>query len=297
MRRALVLLGATLVACAPEFDDDASRITVPRILAVRSEPAEAAPGTALIFSAFIALPEGSSAPVPSWAFCRAPKPPTENNVVSSDCLAAAALDPVGQGTWIQAQIPVEACSLFGPNTPPGALRPRDPDVTGGYYQPLRVDLNNAPPTFHLQRVLCPLGQAPSEVATQFGMSYVPNQNPHLGPLVVRQGGRVLALSQIQGGTRVELEVSWNADDAETYPYFERSRQALLSQREAMSVAWYVSAGKLAASSSGRSETDSALTANNQFTAPRTPGPSKLWIVLRDSRGGVDFAAYDLGILP
>ncbi|MEO7033230.1 MAG: hypothetical protein ABI548_05195 [Polyangiaceae bacterium] len=296
MKRILVPFGALLVACAPQFDDDVSRITVARILAVRSEPAEAAPGTALSFSAFIALPDGTSAATPSWEFCTAPKPPTENNAVASACLVAAALEPVGHGTSIQAQIPFDACSLFGPDTPPGALRPRDPDVTGGYYQPLRVDLNNAAPTFHLQRVLCPLGQAPSEIASLFGLSYVPNQNPHLAQLVARQDGQLLALDQIQSGTRVELEASWSADDAETYPYFDRSQQALLNQREAMSVAWYVSAGKLATPSSGRSETDSALTANNEFTAPSTLGSTKLWIVLRDSRGGVDFAAYNLGIL-
>ena len=298
MKGALVLCAAALVACAPELDENVSRITAPRILAVKSEPAEAAPGTELSFTAFIAVPDaGGAAPTPSWDFCTAARPATENNVVSSACLANAALLPAGEGASIQAQIPLEACSLFGPNTPPGGLRPRDPDVTGGYYQPLRVALPNAPPAFHLQRVACPLGQAPSEIATQFGMSYAPNQNPHLAPLVARLDGRTLALDQIPSGVRVELEASWSADDVETYPYFDRALQALVNKREAMRVAWYVSAGKLELESSGRAETDSELTTNNQLTIPSTPGPTKLWLVLRDSRGGVDFAAYDLVILP
>ncbi len=298
MTRVLLSCCIALVACAPELDDDVTRITAPRVLAVKSEPAEAAPGSTLTFSAFIAQPgPAGGAPTPSWSFCTAPEPPTENNVVSSACLGAAALVPAGHGASIQAQIPFEACSLFGPDTPPGGFRPRDPDITGGYYQPLRVDLMHEAPTFHLQRVLCPLGQAPSDIATQFGMSYAPNQNPHLAPLVARVAGQPRALDQIASGAVVQLEVSWAADDAEVYAYFDRTQQALLSKREAMTVAWYVNAGQLAVASSGRAETDAELSAKNQLTAPNSPGPMKLWLVLRDSRGGVDVATYELLILP
>ena len=297
MKRALCS-GLLLVGCAPTFADDSALVREARVLAVKSEPAEAAPGATLTWTALVATPSQSEAPpAPSWSLCNAPKPPTENAVVSSACLSAAALLPLGQGITIQGQIPFDSCSLFGPDTPPGGFRPPDPDITGGYYQPVRVDLLHAPPTFHEQRVRCALGQASADIASQFGMAYVPNQNPHLFGLSARSHGEDLGLDRIPAGAQLELEASWSAADAETYAYFDRTTQAVLMQREALSVAWYVDAGKLELESSGRADTDPALTANNTFTAPSVPGTSTLWLVLRDSRGGVDFARYLVTVLP
>jgi len=158
MRALFALCGTLLIACAPTFDEDVAHISEPRILAVKSEPAEAKPGTPLSLTAFVAVPGVSAnAPAPRWSMCSAPKPPTENNVVSAECLSEAALLPAGQGPSIQTQTPFDACSLFGPDTPPGGFRPRDPDATGGYYQPVRVDLAHAAPVFHLERITCNLG--------------------------------------------------------------------------------------------------------------------------------------------
>ena len=41
----------------------------------------------------------------------------------------------------------------------------------------------------------------------------------------------------------------------------------------------------------------ALTADNVWVAPSAAGPVHLWLVLRDSRGGVDFAEYELDVSP
>ena len=64
----------------------------------------------------------------------------------------------------------------------------------------------------------------------------------------------------------------------------------------MRVAWYVSAGQLDTESTGRAEDDLALSTSNRWLAPSNAGAAKLWIALRDSRGGVDFAAYDLVVV-
>ncbi|MEI9949079.1 MAG: hypothetical protein WDO74_08870 [Pseudomonadota bacterium] len=90
-------------------------------------------------------------------------------------------------------------------------------------------------------------------------------------------------------------MSWTAADAEIYAYFDRAAQRITTRRESMRVAWYASAGKLDVQSSGRAEGDPALSSNNVWTAPTNPGSAKLWIVLRDSRGGVDFATHDLEV--
>jgi hypothetical protein len=299
MKRHL-FLGSTalLAACAPSFSENDSLVSSVRILAVKSEPAEAKPGTPLALTAFLAVPPGVASPAdPRWSFCVAPKPVTENNVVSAACLASASLVPAGEGVSVQAATPADACTLFGPNTPAGGYRPRDPDATGGYFQPLRVDLPSADPTFHLERVLCNLAAAPADVAAAFGLAYVPNQNPQLAPVSVTLGGQGVGFDEIPNGASVGLRASWSASDAESYAYFDPVAQAISTRREAMSVAWYVSGGKLDTESTGRAQDDLALDSENTWAAPSNAGPAKLWVVLRDSRGGVDFATYDVTILP
>ena len=63
----------------------------------------------------------------------------------------------------------------------------------------------------------------------------------------------------------------------------------------MQVAWYSTDGAFDTESTGRAETDPATTTSNGWSAPSTAAtePVHLWVVLRDSRGGVDFAAYDV----
>jgi len=297
MNRYVMGIGVTLGACRPAFNEDAALVTTARVLAVKNEPAEAKPGTAVSFAAFIALPQSfTSVAPPTWSFCIAPKPPTEDNVVSSACLEAASLLSVGEGLTVMAETPSNACTQFGPNAAASGFRPRDPDDTGGYFQPLRVDLNGADPVFHLERVSCGLADASADIATEFGHEYVPNENPHLAPVSATSAGQSIDFDHIPAGAQLELVASWSAPDAESYAYFDRAAQTVTTRRESMRVAWYVSAGKLDTESTGHAEDDPALTSSNVWTAPDAPGSAKLWVVLRDSRGGVDFAAYDLTVL-
>lgn len=280
--------------CRPSFDDDPALVDSPRILAVKSEPAEAAPGATVAFSMLLAEPTPqTTTPDPSWSFCLAPKPVTDDNVVSSACLEPASLVRIGMGSTISAALPSDGCTLFGPDPPPGGFRPRDPDQTGGYFQPLRVDLAGADPTFHLVRLACRLGDASADLATAFAVAYTANRNPNLLPLLASSAEDTVELTAVPRGALLDLTASWSAEDAESYAYFDRAQQAVITKREAMTVSWYASAGKLTLVSSGRSETDTQLTATNHWLAPNTAGASELWLVLRDSRGGVDFASYQL----
>ncbi len=126
---------------------------------------------------------------------------------------------------------------------------------------------------------------------------MPNANPHLLPLGVTVDGGVASLSAIPVGARVELEAGWPATDAETYAYFDRDSQTVSTRREAMRVAWYTSDGAFGTESTGRDETDPATTTRNVWTAPTAAREARLWVVLRDSRGGVDAAAYDVTVKP
>ncbi len=293
-----VVLAAAPGACKPDLGPGDSFVGAPRVLAIKSDPAEAKPGTTVTLTAFVATPDGTRTDAPlAWSFCTAPKPLTVDNVVSTACTSdPASLAPIADGPAVYASVPGDACRLFGPDTPPGNFRPRDPDVTGGYYQPVRADLAGADATFDLLRVTCDLANATADQAAAFAKAYVPNANPHLGPLGATIGGAGLSQAGVPAGARVDLVASWNASDAETYAWLDPASQTVTTKRESMRVAWYASAGAFDSESTGRAEDDLATTTPNGWTAPAEAGTAHLWIVLRDSRGGVDFAGYDLAVV-
>jgi hypothetical protein len=200
-----------------------------------------------------------------------------------------------------ATVPANACALFGPDPPPQMmgqppLRPRDPDVTGGYYQPLRL-VDGEVTGFALERVTCDLAQAGADLAVEYAATYHANANPSLQPLTATAGGAPVALTAIPAGSVIDFSVGWPADAVESFPVFDVNAAALITHRESMRVSWFATAGSFTHEVTGRDETDSATSTDNLWTAPSTPGPVHLWLVLRDSRGGVDFAAYELTVTP
>ncbi len=297
MTRVLSLCAGAMVACAPNLGTDDWLVTGPQILAVKADPPEAKPGAQATYTALVATPIGDAvSPDVTWRWCVAPKPLTENGAVSSACLDASSLMAAGAGASVVASSPTNACALFGPDTPPGGFRPRDPDPTGGYYQPLRAAFGGAPIAFDLARLECNLANASADIATAFAKAYVPNANPHLSPLVATVAGRPASLDAIPPGAGVALEASWPPGDAETFAYFDQASQTVTTQREAMRVAWYVTAGVLSTESTGRDADDPATTTDNVWVAPSL-GTATLWLVLRDSRGGVDYATYAVTVAP
>jgi hypothetical protein len=287
-------------ACKPDLGPSDSQVTSTRLLAVKAEPPEAKPGSVVTLTSLVASPEGTVARAGiAWSFCVAPKPLTTDVVVSTACLDSSSLVPVGVGPAVYAQTPDNGCRIFGPDTPPGDFRPRDPDVTGGYYQPMRAELAGGGLSFDLLRIACDLGDAPATVAAAFAKQYVANQNPHLGGLSGTIDGAPLTQAGIPGGSRVTLSVGWSDADAETYVWLDPSTQTLAAKRESLRVAWYSSLGAFDTESTGRAEDDLETTTSSVWTVPPVDAPATahLWLVLRDSRGGVDFADFDLGVVP
>jgi hypothetical protein len=294
-----VLRGVAVIAaasCRPDLGANDGLVTRPVVLAVKAEPPEAAAGASATYTALVASP-ASSAPdgAVAWRFCTAALPPTADNAVSPDCFDPASLVTAGAGSPIVTSTPAGACAVFGPVTPSHGARPPDPDATGGYYQPLRVDVAGADPAFYLARIACGLGAAPADTVAAFTQAYEPNANPRLAPVTAALGPEAVAFDAIPAGATVTLHARWGAADAETYAYFDPATQTLTTKREAMQVAWHATAGTFAAESTGRSETDFATTSDDAWTAPTDAGAVTLWVVLRDSRGGVDFATYAVGV--
>lgn len=298
MRLLLPFLAAAVLAagCRPDFGARASRVTEPRLLAVQASPAEARPGETVQYRAVVALADG--APALSWSTCANPKPATENNVVGSDCLgkdvrAFGSLGPETSGV-----VPADACTLFGPDTPaprPGEppYRPHDPDVTGGYYLPVRVDMPGADTAIALERIRCNLVGASPEVARDFRERYVPNRAPHLLEVTAQVDGSPVTLEALPTGATVTWSARWSGPEdaepsAETYVVYDVASQSLVERRESLRVSWYATTGDFAADRTGRGEDEPESFTENTWTAPAEPGPVQLWVVLRDARGGVDF---------
>jgi hypothetical protein len=299
----LALPGALLPACRPELGDRESLVTGTRVLAVRGEPPEAKPGEVVRYSLLVATPEGPvTNPSASWAFCATPKLLTENGAATAACLKDA-VRPLAEGTSsIEAVLPADACALFGPEITSAELRPRDPDVTGGYYQPLRVSLarpqagaseGEGAVAFGLERIACNLANAAAEVTADFGRRYAANRNPELGPLTATRDGVPVALDAIPRGARVQLRASWPEGAAERYVVYDLASRTVIERRETMRVSWFTTAGTFASDRTGRSEDELEPFTDNEWTAPDEARSTDLFVVLRDARGGVAFATHEL----
>lgn len=322
-------------ACIPEFDEDASLVAEPRILAVRAEPAESEESESVELAALIAIPAGGATFAPTWAFCGAPKPLTELGPVAQPCIEdfgtkSTILTDLGTGAAVTAVVPDNACRVFGPIPPDDAVgdsgaRPVDPDDTGGFYQPVLAGDDDDTPAFGRVRLSCGLtGLAPDE-AIKYRLGYRKNENPSIEKLVARVGDERIELEEgqsftLESGSQVTFEVTWSdcpreascgdevcspgeervecpedcseprgCSGAETYAVFDRGAREVVLQREGISVAWYSDVGGFAEPENGVAASDpEANEETNTWTPPSNARDSRVWVVVRDERGGVGF---------
>jgi hypothetical protein len=275
---------ALLWACREPDTTRPSLIDAPRVLAVRAEPAEAAPGESVLLDVLVAdgggvLPEDML----RLSFCRTPKPLGDNRLASDACARTA--EQLVRS--MPAVVPSDACTRFGPNVPAG-VRPTDPDVTGGYYQPIRIALDDLDAVAML-RLRCPLTDAPLAITRAYRERYAPNQTPALRKLSITHDGVAIAPDVVPASTEIALHSGWSAESEEHYVVYERSTRALQERTEALRISWYVTAGELSADST------SERRALNHFQTPDGPGTVQLWLVLRDDRGAQSYASYELTV--
>jgi len=299
-------------ACKPGVGQPAYLVTDDALLAVRGEPAEAKPGSSVTYSFLLASPSGTEANAEAeWEICQTPKPPSESNAVASACTGAPDAGVANEGQTYTAPIPTKACQYFGPIAPPQvagqpAVRPRDPDGTGGYYVPVELWLpglpNGALSGFSLERIFCNLANAPSSAIADYNNRYQLNLDPvidHADVSVSSSEQQPLDgnVPSVQAGTVVTIEASFGAGSAETFPVFDLVSQTLADQQESLSLSWFVTAGTFEHDRTGVAAGDNATTTSNRWTAPAQAGTVYLWLVLRDSRGGTDYKSYQLQVTP
>ena len=289
--------GFLAAGCRPEAGDRASLVTETRVLSVRGEPPESLPGEEVHYDLLVASPDGTVVEAAArWAFCAAAPPLADNRPVSDACLGDGAVRPIGgPAASVTAVTPVDACSLFGPEVADSTLRPRDADVTGGYYQPVRVEAAGEV-AFGMERVHCDLPDAPVDAVKEYVARYVMNRNPGVAALTAESGGVPADLSAVRPGEVLTFRVEWEEGDAEVYPVFDRPSQAVVDRREALRVSWFVTGGVLLHDRTGRGEAEPETFSDDEWSAPGEAGRYYLWAVLRDSRGGAAHASAVIDVV-
>jgi hypothetical protein len=335
----LALVWLVFAGCRPDTEGGAALIDSPRVLAIRSVPAEVEPGKPVSYSALYATPESSSSSRLSWALCTARKPLAVAGPIALECLEPSGPDmiPLGEGATVMGTLPADGCRVFGPSPPAPkmgepAARPADPDSTGGYFQPLTVRApdSNAQYAIGFTRLLCGPGSATQQQSFDFARDYRTNEIPALNRVQVDPDGNSRELSDspdeptpIAAGEPVTLRALWAdcpqdascgdgicgaAEDrancpadcstphgcsgSEPYVYVDPIARALVKRREAMRASWFATAGTFAHDRSGRPEAEADRPySDNDWTPPLEAGDVKLWVVLRDDRGGVGYRSF------
>lgn len=335
-----ILAALALVAapsCKPELEGRPSRIDGPRLLAVRAVPAEVETRDPFALEALVVDQNGTIGDPLGYGFCVARKPLSELGSVARACVDGApdAIVPIA-GT---PTMPDDACRNFGPEVPPPKAgedpgRPVDPDLTGGYYQPVRAfgAADRVRAEIAQVRISCGVFGASAEQAADFRAHYHPNGNPEISAITVDGASALEAQPpKVAAGAQVTIAVAWPAcpatdacgdgicgpDEtragcasdcatpstaaktcagAERYAYFDAGARAVVRRRESMLASFYATAGDFGADRSGTEESDVRTTTATTWTAPETPGLVRGWVVLRDDRAGVGFHAFALEVV-
>lgn len=285
---ACVIGAGALGACVPDLEQQIAVIDRPMAIAIIAEPAEARPNATVAYHAVVATPAGEAIlPALAWTYCTVPKPPTEDGAVAAACFDDPGVPLMGAGADATGKLPGKGCQLFGPLVGTDGARPRDPDPTGGFYQPLRlggsidgIDLA----AVGLERLACDLANAPPAAVADYRARYRVNVNP-AAPVLTLEDGAPLDGAHVAVGAVRAITATWPAEAAEAYVSYDQASGTILDRREAMRATFHTTGGALASDTLGFAEDELGSAVTDAFTAPAAPGPITIWVVLRDSRGG------------
>lgn len=289
-RAFLCLVGLSL-SCEDPQDLPPYQINAPRILAVRTIPAQVQPNQPVKREVLAVDALGDPLPIaPLFARCEVPKSLGERSLVSQACMLGYGLVATGQDAPVDAL----ACQRFGP-TPAAPEkdeplpRPVPPDQSGGYYSPEKVWLpGTALEAFFRIRTRCDLLGSTRDVFDAFEAQYQPNQSPDLAAASLSP---VLDPNQAQWqlsapiGVPIPLALRVPATMAQAYLKYEVNRNELTPKREQLTLRWFASGATLQRSE--QSYDALTLDRGQPFENTVTLGPTgraRVWMVLQDDRG-------------
>jgi hypothetical protein len=217
--------------------------------------------------------------------------------------------------------------------PPG--RPVDPDPTGGFYQPVGATLPETGVTsLGAVRIFCPPSGLDQELGVAFNTNYRNNQNPSLDSIsVLSDSGKAEPVPaepdalRVTRGQTLQFRTAWAAcpatpqcgdgicgaledrnncasdcmvpkgcTGAEPYAWFNPDSRTLESRHESIRVSWFATGGRFESAVTGRDEDEFSLpSTDNTWTAPDAAGKVRVWLVVRDARGGQSFRSLVLDV--
>jgi hypothetical protein len=267
MRWAIVWCAALLPACGNSFTP-ASLVQGLRVLAVKAEPPEVAPGQTTTLTA-LAVDTTGAAVQASWSACTEPAL-AGTGPINPDCFthdSAPYLTPLGAGLSITAVVPQVAPADFGP-----------PDASGGVYLPI------------LARTSSTSGTVDAAYQLRLAQGAPPNHNPTLtGVFAVQPDGTLVALVEatslvVHAGDQVTLQAQFSADSQETYQIVLPGLSETVAEQ--LRVSWFATGGSFSEPVTGLAKPNTVWRADSYLPAAGTA--IDVYVVGRDERGGTDW---------
>ena len=258
-----VLVG--LGGCQSFSDPPVSFVAGLRVLGIKAEPPQIAPGASTTLTTLVVDTYGGT-PTASWSQCNLP--PLPGQTVNTDCVdgsAGAALQPIGDGLTIPFVMPQVAAASLGA-----------PDATGGVYLPLVAAVEASPQTLTAVYRLRLADDAPA------------NTNPTIADVIsVDAAGAMSALDAatpmlVHSGEALSLSVTFAPDSAQTYTAADGTVTT-----ETLTTSWFCTAGDLSFEKTSATQPETVLHLDQRL--PSAGAQIDLYAVARDERGGTDFA--------
>lgn len=268
--RALLLLTLLCSACGDGFPP-ASFVDGLRLLGMRADPPEAAPGQTVALTAW-AVDTQQRAINLQWAACLAPPDPGMGTI-NNDCLTtdmSTFLTALGSGAMISTVVPA---------VPATALLP--PDITGGQYLPIRLSVTaQSDDDSGVYRLRLKGTMAPNHNPTLASVDVITESN---GKVITRQSLDATTPLTIHSGETLILRAEFTSDSAEAYQALNGDG-TLRSTTETLTAQWFSTGGSLDNETSG-ADVDETFRTNKRLPPPGTV--IDLWVVAHDERGGSD----------
>lgn len=260
----MTVLALGLVACIQDFEP-AHRVQDLRVLAVRAEPPEITdPGTSILDALVVG---GQGEITYRWELCAIPAPPG----LGQACLVDAMLFPLGSDPTATVQIPDLDDLVAAPETQGFFL-----DLEAGLVVQVRLEV-----TDESGRSV----QAVKSLSISRGQDL--NANPTLLGMRLDQSPWPDGETPVVPISRLaHMEPAFDLDAAEAY------EGPLGPTTESFLFSWFADGGRF--------DTDRTLDTDpaNRWTPPGDESDAgteevRVWVVLRDGRGGVDWVARAL----
>ena len=184
------------------------------------------------------------------------------------------------------------------------------------------------------RIFCPPSGLDQDLGVAFNTNYRNNQNPILDSIaVLDDAGKPDPVPaepdalRVTPGQTLQFRTTWAAcpttaqcgdgicgahedrsncasdcmvpkgcTGAEPYALFNPDSRTLESRHESIRVSWFATGGRFENAVTGRDEDEFSLTStDNTWTAPDAAGKVRVWLVVRDARGGQSFRSLVLDV--